>query len=127
MLHLHRSTAIPDNRNMNRRHPPASRSSINHARGPDSRPQAQRFALFPIRMDIGGAGLALLQRIHVIVESDFSGCIVDEMKIDLAAGLQGLDRTTGKAEREGKRLRIGLLAGTRCISSNAPWKIISGP
>lgn len=46
MLRLHRATAIPDNRNMERRHPPASRSSSNHARGPDR--CQQRFVLFPM-------------------------------------------------------------------------------
>jgi hypothetical protein len=75
-------------------------------------------------MDIGGAGLALLQRIHVIVESDLSGCIVDEMKVDLAAGFQGLDRTTGKAERDGKRLRIGSWrdsGGGDCPAADVEW------
>src|ERR1700754_3611589 len=56
-------------------------------------------------MAIGKADLALPQRIHVIVESDLSGCIVDEMNVDFAAGLQSLDRDACEAKRGGKRSR----------------------
>jgi hypothetical protein len=84
MLRLHRATAIPDNRNMARRHPPASRSVIDQADSLDRRQSTLRFIWFRMRMDIGGRELVLLPRIHVIVESGAGGCIVDETNVDLA-------------------------------------------
>jgi len=57
MLRLHRTTAIPDNRNMDRRHPPASRSGISHAHGPDCCQPAQHFALVPAWMGIDAGDL----------------------------------------------------------------------
>lgn len=57
-----------------------------------------RFALFPISTMIGDVRLKFLQSIHVIVESDLGGCIVDEMNVHLAAGLQCLDPGASQAE-----------------------------
>src|ERR1700687_2099238 len=61
------------------------------------------------RAALSGATLLLLQRIDVLVEANFRGRGIDEMKVDLAAGFQRPDGLAGKAERGGELVRIDRL------------------
>lgn len=91
MLHRHRATAIPDNRNTRCRHPPASRSSNQSPHGPDRCQLDLRFTTFP-----GANGnWPALQRIHVIVEPDFGGCILHEMVSSVHEPLFKIVRPSG--------------------------------
>ncbi|MBR0844974.1 hypothetical protein JQ607_32660 [Bradyrhizobium liaoningense] len=73
---------------------------------------------FRLVSDVNGgwrSGLGHLPRIHVIVESYLGGCIIDEMKVDLAAGLQRPNWGTGEAERRGKTQGSDI-SPVRCFS-----------
>jgi hypothetical protein len=48
------------------------------------------------------ARLLFLQRIDIVVETDFRSRGIDKMKIDFAVGFQRLDASCGKAKRRGE-------------------------
>jgi hypothetical protein len=59
---------------------------------------------------------------HGIVESDLGGCVVHEVEVDLAAGLEGLIPAPTRPSELASALGSACLS-TRCISSEAPFRL----